>query len=202
MPITGLETTGIGHGNCFLVGKWYADPGIAGSGVHFRSTLHLEFEQATRPQEPMHFPDIAPDHFAARNVLEYDEREREVDLNIAQNRQIRAAVLEHMRVGTIRQRLAGLTDHFAADIDGVHLTENLRQGARNAAGAAADLEHRHLLRIFSLADVSHVGENLAANVLAPRFEIFLVVPVQFARGHVMAGILARTLVTLAPHFAV
>ena len=49
-------------------------------------------------------------------------------------------------LGLPGQRLAGLPDHLAADVHRVDLAEQVRQGARDPSGAAADLEHLHLRR--------------------------------------------------------
>ena len=63
-------------------------------------------------------------------------------------------------LGNPAHRLARLPHHFAADIHRVDLAEEARESAGHPAGAAADFEHPHLLRIAALADIRQVVEDL------------------------------------------
>ena len=200
VAIAGFEAAGFGHGDRVRIGKRHAQPRILGGREERRVALHLKFKQSAGAQQTRHFTHVAVNHLSARNVLEDDVGESEVDLDIAQDAEVGAVVLEDVGVGRVLQRLASLADHFAADIHGVDLAENLRQRARNAAGSAADFENLHLLRVFALADVAHVRENFVADIVAAGFEIIFVGPVFIGRGDVMARIFAGALVPFPAHF--
>src|ERR1035437_151266 len=58
-----------------------ADPANLRFRSHFhRGTLYLKLEQPSRTQHPVDFAYIILDDLAARNVLEHDHREREIEL--------------------------------------------------------------------------------------------------------------------------
>src|SRR5579883_60262 len=77
-----LEAAAPGHGAGAVFIEGDAEPGIAGLVVA-RVSLHLELEQCPRPQQPVHFADVALDDLVAGDVLEYDVGEREIELQPA-----------------------------------------------------------------------------------------------------------------------
>src|SRR5690242_14360537 len=114
--------------------------------------------------DPAH---IALDDGLARDVLEDEKRERKIELRRpaeaeavppfrADYGKILAIIPKYVSVGKSNNCFPGLTDHFAADIDGKNLAEESGKSASYPSRAAADLEHAHLLGIPALADVAHV----------------------------------------------
>ena len=147
----------------------------------------------------MDFAHVALDHLITGNMLEHDRREREVEHTVSKHCQILPVILIDERVRTVGQRGPRFAHHLAADVDRVYFAEQPRQRARNPARPAADLQHSHLLRLFALADVDHVRENLFLHGLLAGAEEFVVAPFLLARHHVVAGVLPRALVPIAAH---
>src|SRR4051794_34447224 len=112
----------------------------------------------------MNFADIVFDDLAAGNVLEYDDRESEIEFQLLpqskpvppmrrHRREVLSIVPDHMRVWKSGNRLACLAHHLAADIHRVDFAEETGERARHPPGAATDFQHAHIFRLASLADV-------------------------------------------------
>src|SRR6266566_2878656 len=82
----------------------------------------------------------------------------------------------------------------------MHFAEQAGQRACDPACSAAYFQNSHLLGIFALADVDHVGEDLLGNSLLAGAEEFLVGPILLASADVVAGVLSRALVPVSAHF--
>src|SRR5262249_40593803 len=90
-------------------------------------------------------------------------------------------------------------NHLAAHVDTPDLTEDSGQGTGYSSGPTADFEHLHLLRIFTLTDVDHVGDDFFVHGALTGPEKLVVAPV-FALGiHEIAGVLLGTLIPIRPH---
>ena len=147
----------------------------------------------------MNFADVILDDLPAGDVLEYDARECEIKLPVAEDGKVHSVVLVYVRVRAARERLSGAFDHLAADIDAVNLAENPGKSSCDPPCPAADLEHLHLLRIPSLADIRQIGQDLLGHRLAAGFEELLVRPLFFSGSDVVAGVLAGPLIPVALH---
>ena len=73
-----------------------------------KRALHLKFEEAAGPQQPVDLASIAVNDLAARNVLKNDIRKSEVYPYIPQNLQIGPAVLKQVNIGPVGERFFGL----------------------------------------------------------------------------------------------
>jgi hypothetical protein len=96
--------------------------------------------------------------------------EGEIDVNVSQGQQVRAVVPEHMRVRHVGEREFGSGDHLTADVDGVYLAKDFGEGARDAAGAAADFESGHLLRVPALKHIAGIGQDFVFDIAAAGLE--------------------------------
>src|SRR5205814_3985302 len=121
--------------------------------------------------EPVHFTHVVLDDLAARDMLKHYKREREIDLQWgADSKTARPAagnygevltiVSKYVRVGRIRHSLFRPAHHFAADIHCINVPEEAGQGARDPAGAAADFQHVHLLRVLALTHIPEIVQDL------------------------------------------
>src|ERR1035437_2686479 len=118
----------------------------------------------------MHFAHIILNDLAARNVLEHNHREREIELQPPadsqapppmrrQRRKILAVVSNHVRVGESAYGLARLPPPLPADIHRIDFTEEPRESPRHPPRATADLQHSHVLGIASLADIRQIVQR-------------------------------------------
>src|SRR5947209_4410204 len=105
-----------------------------------------------------------------------------------------------MRVGEIGEIPFALQDHFAADIHPIDFSEDLGQRSRHAPGATADLEHSHLLGVFTLTDIAQVSQDLVINAEAAGLIELLTVPVCIGGSDEMAGVFTGPFVPVMPHF--
>ncbi len=170
-----------------------------GASSNVGVALNLELEQSAGAQQTMHVLDVACDDLQARDVLEHDAREREVELNFRQHGQVHAVVLIQVDVGPAGQRAAGTVDHLAADVHGVDFAEHLGERPCDAARAAANLDHLHPPGVSTLADVVHVREDFFLHGLPAGEEELRVRPVLLAGSDIEAGILAGALVPIRLH---
>src|SRR5690348_6535343 len=159
-----LEPAAPRHLSGLLLGKRDAVPGVirgavAGGGV----PLNFKFEERSGAQQPVNLANIAVDHVAAGDVLEDVRGVCEIELERRNHSQIAAVVLIELHTRAILERNARTCDHFSAYVHGMDLAKNVGQGAREASGAAADLEDAHLRRILALADVHQVAQDLFAD---------------------------------------
>ena len=174
-----------------------------------KARLRAERQKA-RAQHPVHFAHIILDDLAAREVLEDDHRKGEIELQppadseapppMRRHRgEILAVVANHVRAWKAGHRLARLPHHLPADIHCPDFTEITGEGPCHPARATADLQHPHVLRIPSLADILQVVENLLLHGDLPGLEEFLVRPLVLPGHHVMAGIFPRPAIPIAAH---
>src|SRR6059058_5173734 len=92
-----------------------------------------------------------------------------------------------------------LPNHLPADIHRKDFPEVSRKRARHTPGAAADFEYAHLLRVLALTDVTQIVQDLLfERDHAGAVELFII-PLRLARDHVVARVLARTALPVAPH---
>src|SRR6185369_12790974 len=217
MPVARLEAVALGHRAGLLIGERYAIPGVIGP-VCQRTPLHLKLKQRPWPQQPADFADIALDHLAAGNVLKHDVRISEIKLALPtvrrhgsqptrqperfplrtprkrrHYRQIVPIVLVNVSVRLVGQRLPRMGDHFTADIHRVHLAEEVRECPCETSGAAANLQNPHVLGIFTLADIDHVGKDVIGNGLLTGGKELFIGPIGVAGGNIIAGVFTRAL---------
>src|SRR5258706_9849761 len=138
VPVTRVKTATKSHVHCLPLRKWSAEPSVIGLGFKRTVTLNLELEERARPQQALHFADIVFDDLPARNVLEHDGGKRKVELQVRHHRQILAIVLIDGRPRKITQGFGSQPDHFAADIDCMHLAAKLVHSPGHASSATAD----------------------------------------------------------------
>lgn len=108
------------------------------------------------------------DDFDIRNVLEDDEAHRKIKLGVAQRREIDTVGVVQLYVVEAGEPLSRLGDHLTADVDSVYVAKDFCQWPRHAAYAAADLKHRHRLRIAPAGNALQVVEDVMLGRLAAR----------------------------------
>jgi hypothetical protein len=200
VAVTRVEAAALGHGDGLGVGEWDSQPGVVGGGFGAGVALDPEFEECAGAQKAVDFAHVIFDDLAAGDVLEDDGGVGEIEVAGGDHFEIGAAVAIDVGVGETGERAARGFHHFAADVDGVDFAEEFGEGSGDAAGSAADFEDTHVGRVFALADVAHVGEDVFGDLLLAGCEEGVVGPVGTFGVDEVAGVFAGAGVPVVTHF--
>jgi len=199
MPVSWVESASHGHFNHISPAERRAHPILFGILLHAQTALNLEFEKRSWAEVAIDLAHVSLDDFAAANVMEDAGAICEIKLPFPQYAKVRAAVLMYMHISQRLQRLPRLLDHFAADVDRVDFAEKLRESASHPAHSASYFEDRHLLRVHTLTDVSHVGKNVPLDRFFTGSIELIIGPDCFAVRNIVPAVLGCPLIPTVSH---